>query len=400
MKILLIVPEYPPYNIGGGGGVFKEIAENLSSLGNNVYVIYGYYPNTSIFPKIELNEINNIKFYKVPEVPCPKFLPFLKTVLPIFPWTYFQLKQIIKDIDPEVVNIHGYGLFFISQAALILKSLNIPYVYTLHGAPVSPGKMKGIIGLIYKFYNKFLGRNTLKHASKITAVSKYSRNFPEFETFKNKIQIIRNGISIDEFRDLKYTTRNVFNKFFPYSRDELIFFSLGRIEWLKGFQLFMQIIPLLKQDGIKLKYCIAGKDNGYLQELKKLAADLNIENEVIFLDYLNFQEKCECYYFSDFVVVPSLVENFPAIPLEAMCMKKLVIANNAGGIPEIIQNNYNGIIVDMNERQLLYTQIKELLSNPKLKIEIESHLHEVEKYNWVEITNKYLDTFKSVINKL
>jgi len=48
MKILLGVPEYPPYNVGGGGEVFKKIAEGFRALGHEVIVLYGYYNTKSL----------------------------------------------------------------------------------------------------------------------------------------------------------------------------------------------------------------------------------------------------------------------------------------------------------------------------------------------------------------
>jgi glycogen synthase len=82
MKILLAVPEYPPYHIGGGGEVYKNLAENYSKLGHDVVVIYGYYPSKSWFFNIKVYEKNNIKFYQIPEIPHPKNYPFLRTVMP------------------------------------------------------------------------------------------------------------------------------------------------------------------------------------------------------------------------------------------------------------------------------------------------------------------------------
>jgi glycogen synthase len=45
MKILLCVPEYPPYHIGGGGEVYKNLAEYYHDQGNQVVVVYGFYPS-------------------------------------------------------------------------------------------------------------------------------------------------------------------------------------------------------------------------------------------------------------------------------------------------------------------------------------------------------------------
>jgi hypothetical protein len=64
MKILLGVPEYPPFNVGGGGEVFKKIAEGFRDAGNEVVVIYGFYGSSSILDSIEYYTQDKIFFYK------------------------------------------------------------------------------------------------------------------------------------------------------------------------------------------------------------------------------------------------------------------------------------------------------------------------------------------------
>jgi hypothetical protein len=73
-------------------------------------------------------------------LPTPAPLSFLKTVLPTFPWNIQQLTKIIETIKPDRAHLHGYGLLFINQLAKILRDRKIPYIYTLHGAPVSADK--------------------------------------------------------------------------------------------------------------------------------------------------------------------------------------------------------------------------------------------------------------------
>ena len=78
MKILLLVPEYPPYHIGGGGIVYENLALHLTKFGQNVVVVWGYYPSASFFDRVEYYEEDKIKFYKIPEIPVLFSKPFLK----------------------------------------------------------------------------------------------------------------------------------------------------------------------------------------------------------------------------------------------------------------------------------------------------------------------------------
>ena len=138
MKILLGVPEYPPYHIGGGGEVFKNLAENYKELGYEIVVVYGYYPTNSWNENIkEWTDKKGIKFYQIPEIPYPKSMPFLRTVMPCNLKAWLKLRKIVKKENPDVAHLHGYGLLFVNILSKILYKLKTKYIFTIHGYPES-----------------------------------------------------------------------------------------------------------------------------------------------------------------------------------------------------------------------------------------------------------------------
>lgn len=394
MKILLGVPEYPPYHVGGGGEVFKNLAEQYKKLGHDVIVVYGYYPTSSWNEDIkEFTNDAGIKFYQIPEIPYPKSMPFLRTVMPPNFKAWRKLKTIIEREKPDVAHLHGYGFIFINQLAMKLAQKRIPYIYTLHGAPVSPAKVRGLILLAYSLYKQYAS-STLKKAKKITAVSRFTISFPEFREYKNII-VINNGINIEEYKSLR-NQQNIYSDYlFHRERGSIIFLSLGRIEWLKGFQHIIEIIPDLKKRGFDIRYFIAGKDNGYKKNLDALIVELNLQNHVVFLGQLNITEKLNAIKNCDYVIVPSYVENFPAVPLEAMAMGKIPIASNIGGTQEIIEDGENGVLFPLGKKIKSCEKIAHLLGNISLQSEIRKNLSGVQKYNWIYIANYYLNIFQN-----
>ncbi len=391
MKILLGVPEYPPYNVGGGGEVFKNLAENYKKLGHDVVVMYGYYPTKSWWEDIrEYTDENGIKFYQIPEIPYPKSIPFLRTAMPCNFKAYRELKWIIKEEKPDIVHLHGYGLIFINLLSIILYKLEIKYIYTLHGAPVSPSKIGGFIYIIYDFYNKFIGQKTLKRAYKITSVSEYSRTFSEFSHYKNNIIVINNGFDYNKYKS-NNKEKNIYERFLNKDRKAIIFLSLGRIEWIKGYQYLIEIIPDLMKYGFDIKYFIAGRDNGDKNHLDEMIYKYNLKDKIFFLGQLDFNEKVNALSNCDYVIIPSIVENFPAVPLEAMAMGKIPIVNNAGGMPEIIQDGYNGISVNVKNKDMFSNKVIELLNNESLQRKIKLNLNKLYKYNWEKISREYIN---------
>ncbi len=387
MKIALVVPEYPPYSVGGGGEIFKSLAEEYRNMGHDVIVFYGYYPTKKFNQDIEIYNDNGVTLVKIPEIPYPKHMPFLRTVMPCNKFVLAKLKSMLTECGVNVAHIHGYGLFMPAQVAKICYKVGIPYLLTLHGAPVSPGKMKSLlITVSYKFYKKFYGDFLLNKARVITAVSKFTTTFEEFCNFKESIVVINNGLDIEKYLTVKRETSLSKRR----DGEEIVFLSLGRIEWLKGFQYFINIIPDLTSSGLKVKYLIAGRDNGYKSVLDKKLKELNLNSEVSFLGFLDFEEKVRAILNCDYVLITSLVENYPAVPIEAIVLGKIPIGNCVGGIPEIIKDGKNGFLVDVVNRKNFLEKMFFIMRD---KIE---QTGDTKKYSWPSISKEYLSILENM----
>jgi phenylacetate-CoA ligase len=79
---------------------------------------------------------------------------------------------------------------------------------------------------------------------------------------------------------------------------------------------------------------------------------------------VNHETKLSLMKGADMVVVPSLMENFPIVVLEAMACGKPVVATNVGGIPEIIENRCNGILIPPKNSDALAKAISLIIENP------------------------------------
>lgn len=98
-----------------------------------------------------------------------------------------------------------------AQVARILKNLHKEYIFTIHGAPVSPDKMGNkIISSAYNFYHKYYGFPLLNNAKRLTAVSEFAKNFEIFSPWKEKIEVIGNGINPEDYENI--SEENLFEK--------------------------------------------------------------------------------------------------------------------------------------------------------------------------------------------
>ena len=116
-----------------------------------------------------------------------------------------------------------------------------------------------------------------------------------------------------------------------------------------------------------------------------------------FLGYVP-QEKIPCLYASsDIFILPSLYENFPFTLLEAMSSELAVISTNVGGIPEMITNEENGLLIKPKSTEDIIRSVIYLSENNQIRKELGKRARiTVEKnFSWKEIAIKTKDYYKN-----
>jgi len=380
MKILLGTPEYQPYHVGGGGEVYKQLAENYKKLGNEVVVVYGYYPTNSWGEEIKEYTQDGIKFYQIPEIPYPKSMPFLRTVMPPNPKSWFKLKAIIKKENPDVAHLHGYGFLLVNKLAKILKKQKVKYIFTLHGYPETQNKKNFFIRLIWKLYIRFVMNKTIKDSKRLTGISNYiTKDFRNI--CKNKSITIFNGINL---KDYEHTLKNInIRKKHKIDDKTLVIFSLGRLSEMKGFQEVIKLLPKFQERKIKVKYLIAGEDDGYKKDLIKLIKGLNQKDNVEFLGFLDLETKKQYLEQCNILAIPSLWEPFGLVALEGIIYNKLILTTETGGLKEVLKNYPKKVNIYKKD---FINQIKS-----KKLIQPATNLN---RFDWGNITKDYLKELK------
>jgi glycosyltransferase involved in cell wall biosynthesis len=378
MKILLWVPEYPPHHIGWWWEVYKSLAEWYLKEWHEVVVIYGYY-KAKWFEKLKRYYKNWIIFYQVPEIPYPKRFPFLKTVMPIWIINYFRLKKIIKKEKIDVAHLHWYWLFFINQIAKLLRELNKKYIFTIHWYPETQNKIWWFIKKIWGFYVKEIMNQTLTRAYSITGVSNFivkdKRNI-----FKNKSIIIYNWINLLEYKNINNNLdiRKI-NKIWVWNK---IIFSMWRLSEMKWFQnIIKKIWKYEELFKTKVYYLIAWLDDWYKKELLKIIKENNYEDRVIFVWFLDLEEKKQYLKQCDVFAIPSLWEPFGLVWLEGMIYNKVILTTNIWGLKEVLKNYENKIL--LNDLEWL---VKSNMNDFKM--------NEVSMFSWNNIVKQYLQLMK------
>jgi len=242
------------------------------------------------------------------------------------------------------------------------KKYSFSLITVLHGLEVTRLNSNKYDKSIPKFIQ------TIDHSDQVIAVSNYTKNEAISITGIQKIITIPNFVNTTEF--FPQSTSECRNKFQLHHSDKILL-SLSRLVKRKGHDIVIRAIQIVKEKIPEIKYLIAGTgDNPYKKMLKQLVNDLELQSYVHFVGYIEENKKPLLYNASDVYIMNSLdtdqkgdSEGFGITFLEANACGKPVIGTNVGGIPDALDNNVSGILVEPNDPNATAEAIIQLFSN-------------------------------------
>ena len=132
----------------------------------------------------------------------------------------------------------------------------------------------------------------------------------------------------------------------------------------KGIRFLIESAALLKPRYPDLKVVVAG-DGFERPELIQLAENLGIAKDVTFLGWVPNTDLPPFYRAAAVSVIPSLEEGFGIPAAEAMGCETAVVASDAGGLPEVVEDGVTGLVVPRGDAAALAQAIGSLLGDPE-----------------------------------
>lgn len=136
---------------------------------------------------------------------------------------------------------------------------------------------------------------------------------------------------------------------------------LGRLGQRKGVFDLLKAAQLLAKDFPSFKLILGG--DGEESECRKIAAEYGIQDNVEFAGWVSGTAKENLLITSTVYILPSYNEGFPMGVLEAMSAKIPVIASKAGGIPDAITSESEGILIEAGDVDAIYLALKDAFTN-------------------------------------
>lgn len=349
----------------GPAFVVFDIASGLNELNQNVFVassdgeLSEQLVNMGVkFIKIPINRINN-----KPNI--IRFSNYLKNGIK----TYKILSTLIKKENIDIINSHQPipNIF----AKLLSRKYKIPFITTSHN-----------------IYEKGFLSNTYNSGDIVVAVSdKVLNNTLElFKVPKEKAICIPNGINPSR---LEITEKLKFNSSFIIGTVAGLRKQKSLDIMIKAFKKFNLICP-----DARLVICGEGSELNYL---KQIVNSCDLENRVIFLGFRS--DIANVISAFDIFALSSSFEGLPISMLEALVLKKPVVATKVGGIPEVIVDKYNGLLVDCNNIDELAQKFCELYNDVSLRDKISSNGYKtvIKQFSYKTMALNYLQVYSKLI---
>ncbi|WP_130734802.1 glycosyltransferase family 4 protein [Flavobacterium sp. J27] len=271
-----------------------------------------------------------------------------------------EIKKSVKIID-LLNKEYKFDLIYSNTLAVLLgaiyaKKRKIKHIWHVHEIIVHPKIIAVIFSKLLKTHSNLVICN-----SKATRENLINRE----PKLNKKIIVIYNGLEVPKVLEEKINKES-----FGFKNDDIIITLVGRISRLKGHKWLLNTYKnsFSISENIKLLFVgspVEGQEI-YLHEIEKFIYTNQLSNKVTILPFTTNLNPI--WSITDIAIMPSTeAESFGLVALEAMLLKKPVIASNLGGLKEIVKDNVTGFLVESNNLKELEIAIEKLVENPQLR---------------------------------
>lgn len=351
MRLCLLTQQYR-YLWSGVGTYTTQLAEGLADAGHEVTVICPQEIGRESHSRIRLITVSKIR-------------------LDPSPGKWFSLSYKFSRLLPGLLQKEKFDLVHFTDAreALFCPKIGVPVVGTVHdcyfaeasGNPLSFRHhyhdwfrrylyYQAVRRLEPRAYDKLDGIIATSRYVKETVIRRYSVPTPN-------LQLIYYGIELDRSGAARVGRT-------PGGETRLLF--VGTNFQRKGLPTLLRALPQVLIRNPRVRLYVIGKDPNE-EAMRRLCRRLRIEPRVEFLGWRSQTEIRNFFARAELFVMPSLIENFAFVFLEAMACGVPVIGSSVGGIRELIKDGVNGFLVKPLDVQGLAQKVCTILENKSLR---------------------------------
>lgn len=177
---------------------------------------------------------------------------------------------------------------------------------------------------------------------------------------KEKLAVISSGIDLKRFREPSSEEKQNLKKELKIPENSLVVGTVGRLVPVKGPEFLIEASKIIVSKCPGTHFLFAG-DGHLRQSLEKKACRMGVRKNIVFLGWRDDVSKIISIF--DIFVLPSLNEGMGRVLVEAMALRKPIVASRVGGIPDLVAHGKNGFLVQPKNPVELARHIQDLLEN-------------------------------------
>ena len=282
----------------------------------------------------------------------PGISGLLRTLLsPLFvPFNLLQLIWLLRSRGIQIVNLHYPNDHFV-YFAICRRLLSIRLVTSVHGRDAFyQERPKDEYSRAFRYV---LDSSDLVVLPSDAYRRKLLEAFPHLD---NRTIFIHNGVDTAEFNS---TPR-------AWAGGKRFVLCVAELQEYKAIDVLLRAMQPLLADDPALTLVLAG-DGPLRRELESLAVSLGIRHRTMFLGSQGAPEIVRLLHDCDVMVLPSRMEPFGIVLLEAMACRAPVVATRVGGIPEIVEHDVTGVLVEADDAAALTAGLRRVLADAGLR---------------------------------
>jgi N-acetyl-alpha-D-glucosaminyl L-malate synthase BshA len=341
MNLKIGITCFPTY--GGSGVVATELGKQLADRGHEIHFVSSALP----FRLDRFHE--RIFFHEVDVVPYPLFqYPPYDLALAT------KMMEVAVSAKLDLFHVH-YALPHAVSAYLaksMIEDRDVKFITTLHGTDIA------LIGADKAYFP--VTRFGIQKSDGVTAVSRYLQQLTIELVGRAEVEVIHNFVDTNYFRSLPVGDC-ARRSFAPHGEAVLLHIS--------NFRPVKRILDVVRifekvQSKLPARLVFVG-DGPERASAENYIRDAGIEKKVLFLGRQDDVPELLCC--ADVLLLPSELESFGLVALEAMSCQVPVVATNVGGLPEVIAHGETGYLSALGNVDEMADYALEILKNPGLK---------------------------------
>jgi glycosyltransferase involved in cell wall biosynthesis len=393
MKIAVITSTYPRYKGDSVGSFIHSLSQSLKQLGHEVEVLAPYDPE--VVPDWQSNvDVKRIRYIRPDSWSRLGHARSLASDVRL-KWHAYPLvalfttaavlslwNRVIRQ-RPDIIYAHWLvpGGF---AGAIVSWLTGTPLVVSLHGSDVFVAERYTVFRPAVRFI--FGVACHVIACSTDLASRAVALGLP-----RGAFTVVPYGVDTDRYAPSPHSAQAARDDL-GIAQSQRVVMVLGRLVYKKGFSYFLKAIPSILNKHYDTQFIVAG-DGDLRSELQDLARLLHIQEHVFFTGQIPWDRTPDYLAMADIFVVPSVLDEagnldgLPNVVLESMASGCAIVATKVAGIPEVVQNGKNGLLVSQKNEQELADAICRLLSDAELRHRLGVAARETVtgKLDWIQV---------------